>query len=106
MQRGIPNRLMLTDDRTKKLGNSRLPTPTQAIYMYRANGGHITEESNFGEDPLANDVDKYRIRENAFVQKFPSFEAIFHNLVNGNSIPFKNGLKYFIDITYRLSSSV
>lgn len=106
MQRRIPNHLMLTDDRTKKLGNSRIPTPTQAIYMYRANGGHITEESNFGEDPLASDVDKYRIRESAFVQRYPSFEAIFHNLVNGNSSPFKNGLKYFIDITYRLSSSV
>ena len=106
MVRGIPNRLMLTDNRTKPITSSSLPTPTQATQMYEANGGHLTEESPFREDPIVNDLIKCRIRDGAFLQKYPSFEPMFHNLVNGNNSLFKDGLNFFIDITFRLSSSV
>ena len=59
---------------------------------------------HFGEDPPENDVEKLRIRGSLFGNKYPTFDPIFHNLVNGNVELFQTGLELFIDITYRLSS--
>ena len=73
--------------------------------MYETYCGHITEESHFGQDPLVNDAEKCRIREMAFMERYPSFEHTFHNIVNGNDALFKEELLYFMDITYRLSAS-
>ena len=102
MPRGIPNQLMLADNRAKKLDPRILPTPAEAVRMYEEHGGHLTEEGHFGRDPLANDAEKCRIRETAFMDRYPS---AFHNIVNGNDTLFREELKYFIDITYRLSAS-
>ena len=105
MLRGVPNRLMLKDNRAKKVRNNVLPNSAQAIQMFEANGGHLTEDSSFGIDPLANDMEKFQIRETVFGTKYPSFDPVFHNLVNGNDALFQNALKFFVDITYRLSAS-
>ena len=102
MPRGITNQLMLADNRTKKLDPRVIPSPAEAVRMYEAHGGHITEESHFGKDPLANDAEKCRIREMAYMERYPSFEPAFHNIVNGNDALFMEELLYFIDTTYRL----
>lgn len=105
MPRGIPHQLMLADNRAKKLDPRILPSPAEAVHMYEVHGGHLTEEGHFGKDPLANDTEKCRIRETAFIDRYPSFEPAFHNIVNGNDALFREELKYFIDISYRLSAS-
>ena len=73
--------------------------------MYRQEGGRISDETCFGEDPLQADNAKILIRAEAFGQRYPSFETIFHELVNSSSTLFKGGLTFYIDITYRLSVS-
>lgn len=102
MPRGNTNQLMLADNRTKKLDPRVIPSPAEAVRMYEAHGGHITEESHFGKDPLANDAEKCTIREMAYMERYPSFEPAFHNIVNGNDALFREELLYFIDTTYRL----
>ena len=103
MPRGVPNQRMLVDNRAKKVDRRYLLTPADAVHLYQHNGGHLTEESNFGQDLLANDPQKCAIRDAAFASTYPSFEPMFYQTVNGNDRLFQEGLKYFLDITYRLA---
>lgn len=79
-------------------------SPTEAVDMYHQRGGHLTELTTFGVDPISDNV-KIDIRARAFQERFPSFEPIFHALVNGNDRLFREGLIFFRDTTYRLSCS-
>ena len=94
---------MLVDNRAKKIDRQHLLTPADAVHLYQQNGGHLTEESNDGQDSLANDPQKYAIRDAAFASRYPSFDPMFHQIVNGNDHLFQEGLRYFIDMTYRLA---
>jgi len=96
---------MTRDNRTRNIDIRNLPNPDQAVQMYRASGGHITDPESFGNDPIALDADKKRIREQAFSEKYSSFTHIFNELVNGDAQHFKEALLYYTDITRRLSAS-
>lgn len=82
-----------------------LPALDQATEAYRNNSGTLTDPAPYGCDPLEQDADKQRIRIQAFHDRFPSFEVIFHNLVNGHGTVFKQALLFYMDVTYRLSHS-
>lgn len=105
MQRGVPNVLMSQRNNARKLHGNFLPSSTQAVQMYTSSGGMLTEPSQFGTDPIAHSVQKKFIRQTSFSHKYPSFDHIFNEIVNGNSLPFKTALLCFIDITKRLSLS-
>ena len=68
-------------------------------------GGRISDETGFGEDPLQGDDAKTSIRAQAFDERYPSYDAIFHQLVNLNSLLFKSALLFYVDITYHLLRS-
>ena len=93
----IPNVRMSSNNRARKINPHLLPA---AVQFYEERGGRLREVSEFGRDPIANNTDKYRNRMQAFTEKYP---YIFSSLVNGNTVPFKNALKFYISITYRLS---
>ena len=106
MRSHIPIDVFRSNDRVTRLDLRYLPSTLQAVSMYECEtGGRISQETEFGNDPLRGDVSKCSIRSQAFFERHPSFDDIFHNLVNLNSIPFRNALLFYIDITYRLSSS-
>ena len=48
---------------------------------------------------MTNDSQKCAIRDAAFASRYPSFDPMFHQIVNGNDRLFQEGLKYFINIT-------
>ena len=60
--------------------------------MYHQEGGRILDESGFGEDPLQGDNAKTSVRAQAFNERYPSYDAIFHEVVNMNPTPFKNAI--------------
>ena len=97
--------LMGQENRARQITPSVIPPPEQAVQMYRDNVGRLTDPAPFGNDPLANNHEKKRIREASFRARYPSYEDIFHQLVNGIATPFKHTLVFYIDITKRLSSS-
>ena len=103
----IPNRIMASHlDRLPKLNQlSLLPDTMAAVAMYNQEGGNISDGAQFGYDPLDGDANKTSIRNQAFNGRYPSFEHIFHQLVNSNSTPFKEALKFYLDVTFRLSKS-
>ena len=96
---------MATANCVKQIVPSLLPDPSRAVQLYEQTGGRIREISNFGRDPIANDASKCDVRNQAFTEKCPSFGDIFSNLVNGNPLPFKSALKFYIDVTRRLASN-
>ena len=93
---------MNSDNRVRRIQPSLLPHMQEAIDLYTSNGGSLSDPKIFGEDPLASNSSKKQIRLAAFTAKY-SFDDIFHEVSNGNGTTFKSALKYFIDITYRLS---
>ncbi len=103
--RGVPNRLMTQDNRTKRIDARHLPSPSEALHLYQQNGGRIQEESSFGSDPIAGDSNKQQIRDTSYTQRNPPFDSVFSSLVNGDSAPFVRGLRDYISITHRLSSA-
>ncbi len=73
--------------------------------MYRDNIGRLTDPAPFGNDALADHNGKKQIRETSFSARFPSFDIVFHRLVNDDATLFKHALLFYIDVTRRLCSS-
>ena len=103
MSSHIPNEIMRQNNRITKLDIRHLPNVAQAVHLYELDGGHLSDETGFGNDPIADIPAKCSIRTQAFLDRYPSMDGIFHSLVNLNSGPFENCLLFFI--TYRLSRS-
>lgn len=71
-----------------------IPQPDQAVTDYRLNGGRITDPEQDIKDPLFNSSDKMDIRFQLFTKQYPSFEAIFHSVVNENVTVFVDALTF------------
>ena len=93
------------DNRTKKIPLYLLPQPQQASEAYRNMAGTLTDPAPFGMDPLEQDYSKKHLRMKAFCDRYPSFDTIFHELVNGSDDLFRQALLFFIEITKRMSLS-
>lgn len=101
MSRGVPNRLMEGNNRARAISSSQLPTADEAVQMYQTDGGRLSDPVLFGSDPLSGE--RVDMRDQAFQRRYTSFSRIFHTLVNGDSVLFKQALLFLIDITTRLS---
>ena len=51
MPRGIPDILMMRNNKAQKINMSLLPSPELAVQMYTNAGGNLTE--SFGNDPIS-----------------------------------------------------
>lgn len=74
--------------------------------MYETNGGRLTRESSFGEDPLRNDAFLVQERERLFRQRNPDLDSIHGRLANGDLMSFEIAILSFIDITKTLAVHV
>ena len=64
------NNVMYTDDRVARLDLRNLPSASQAVSSYQREGGRISEESEFGEDPLQGDHAKRSLEPKLSVNSF------------------------------------
>jgi len=94
---------MLKNNKARMIDPRVIPTSDQAVQLYEQNGGRLTEPVQFGRDPLECDAMKKTIREQAFQEKYPSLDLMFHQLVNGDTTLFQQALKFYISTTHRLS---
>ena len=104
IEKGVPNRLAAAKNRTSQVAQTSVPTPEEAVSQFEREGGNLTLFSPFGADPLADSPVLFRRRHAEFISRFPSFDHIFHSVVNGNNALFRDGLKYFLELTERYSS--
>ncbi len=94
---------MLRCNGTAKIAPGLVPSTEEAVRNYTTAGGRLTDLSLFGEDPLANDSECILQREVVFFRRYPSFDPIFHKIVNGDDTLFRDGLQFFIHITETMS---
>ena len=102
---GIPNQMARTS-RAARVNPVLVPTPDEAVADFHQTGGRLHMISEFGKDPLDGRRDLQQCRYDAFAERFPSLEPIYHQVVNNDSTLFKQSLLYFISITERLSSTI
>ena len=96
---------LIGKDYISKVDAALLPTPEEAAREYENAGGRLTIFNEFGIDPLHDHNHLIQQREYEFFSQF-CFDNIFHNLVNGKSEPFVEGLLLFISISDRLAQQV
>ena len=89
---------MNTNNQAARIAPQYVPLPEDAARQYREAGGHLTQFSVFGEDPLASDAIRVNQREEEFYHRYPTFDPIFSNTVNGYHSLFHEGLLYFIEL--------
>ena len=102
MARGTPNDRMTSNNRVTPVHIDVLPTSSSAMDLYRQSRGTITEDYDFGVDPLKHNQEKKALRQTAFCQRF-QFQTIFNTAVNGDEHLFFQGLLFYINLTHRLS---
>ena len=84
------------------MNSAVLPSAEDAFQHYTSLGGTLTEPHAFGSDPLEGNAHQQQIRHDVFFEKYNTFDPIFHAIVNGNDLLFREGLKFLIDTTQRL----
>ena len=103
--KGAPADRMRRNDQTSKIPLSTLPTPADAVSQFEQLGGSLTLFPQFGENPLCGKSEWMDLRNAEFTRKYPDFNNIFHQLVNGDDTLFVNGLQYYISISVRLGTT-
>ena len=101
----IPNR-RASDRRTSVFDPTLMSMPSEAVRLSHQAGGLLQLFSRFGADPLDGRGDLQQLREDAFAERFPCFELIYHQVVNDDCTRFEQSLLFFINLTERLSSTM
>lgn len=91
---------MEQNKQTVPVAANLLLSTTEDFNLYQQRGGTLTYWSEFGKDPLEGNAGLITLRSNLFQNDFPTFDILFHELVNGNPIPFRTAVTEFRDLTY------
>ena len=103
-RRGVPNRLQDEVYHTCRIHGSEVPDGDRAIQQYRQQGGHITDPTTFGNDPLSGDPSLLREREARWLQECGNVSDMFSQVVSGNPVPLENSIISYIRITNELAT--
>ena len=94
---GIPNQCAQTS-RAARFNPVLAPTHNEAVSDFQQTGGRLHLISEFGRDPLDGRRDLQQFRQDTFTDHFPSFDTIYHQVVNIMTAFFSNSL-YYISLT-------
>ena len=96
---GVPNRLAEEHRNTTRVRDGVIPSVDAAVAMYETSGGHLSQDSSFGVDPLSQypREQSYRIRD--FRIRYSSFEVLYCNVVSGSGEEYKRAIIYFQYLT-------
>lgn len=83
-----------------------LPERDDAVQHFESFGGHLTQFSPFGHDPLEDRADLVDQRETEFYGRYPDFGPFFYTVVNSDYLLFCQGLMALIDISKRLETQL
>ena len=92
--------------RTQHFDEGIIPTTSEAVIMYEANGGVLTTDSTFGFDPLLRRFYLYESRKALFDRNSVEASIIFSNTVNGDSRLLQQTLLLYYDLTQQLIENI
>ena len=89
----------MSNSRAVKLPSDTIPDVQTVITYYEQNGGTITRDSHFGQDPLAGNI---HLTTERIQQQFPDLSPVFHTNCNNDCNMYKSCLKLYIRLTEEL----
>ncbi|XP_078384557.1 uncharacterized protein LOC144666976 [Oculina patagonica] len=98
---GTPVHLRNGNFQGQRVLANQIPTSMEAVTAYENLGGTLTVFPTFGIDPLAENAELQATREQRFSNE-TNEEAIFGELVNGNSTSFEQAIQRYANITIQL----
>lgn len=93
----------MENDQTVAVPPQSIKEPIEVLKDYENTGGSITVFSPFGNDPLSGRPNLISRRDEVFYEHYPTFDPIFHTVVNGDFTLFREGLLLLIAVTSRLA---
>ena len=100
---GIPNVLASSVRNIVSLQRHNVPNTDQAIELFTNDGGHLTPEHMFGQDPLDGFALLQQLRLRNFQSRHPSVDDIFQNILHSDGAMFVQSIQSFIELTNRLA---
>jgi len=97
---------MLRNNQAVQVDCRVLPDVETAVQEFESSGGQLTYFSGFGEDPLCSNPALVTLREVEFHRKFPDMAEFFHTVVNGDYLPFREGILSLISISEHLCNQL
>uniref|UniRef100_A0A914WD87 Integrase catalytic domain-containing protein n=1 Tax=Plectus sambesii TaxID=2011161 RepID=A0A914WD87_9BILA len=104
--KGIPSQY-IASKKNYHLPAGALPSADAAVALYQGEGGQLTEEWQYGVDPLNDQLEKQREREAKFMSalndSIGGIEGLANHTVNHNYQPIQDAVLLFIEIGVSLS---
>ena len=79
---------MTKNNQTVTIDPLLVPDSQLALQQFQSHGGHITEFSSFGHDPLEGNLELFRQRESKFLERYSDFGPFFIRLSMGTIVFF------------------
>ena len=103
---GTPEECFLRGSRASSVSHLHMPTTEELVYMYQQRGGQITSSGKFGWDPLSDDEQLVREREQRMEVHCPTYEDCFNGAVRGDHAPLQQTILGCIRITLDIVNSL
>lgn len=97
---------MLSSNHAVQVDPHLVHDASSAVQLFESYGGHLTQFSPFGEDPLANNTNFIHRRETTFMSRYPTFDQFFHSVVNSDHSLFRQGLLFLISLSKQLEAEL
>ena len=102
----VPIENMNSTIRIQHIDEGIIPTVSEAVIMYEANGGVLTRDPTFGFDPLLRRYDLIESRKALFDRNSVEASIIFSNTVHGDSQLLQQTLLIYYDLTQQLIENI
>ena len=96
--------LARANNQVTPISRQNIPSLDQAISAHENNGGHLTPESCYGQDPIIDLPGLQLLRERDFLYEYPNMDAVFQNVLHDNGTIFRQAILFFIELTNRYST--
>ena len=96
-------------NRVQQIGSvpsTQVPTVCEAVVLHEAAGGHLTRESTYGHDPIAENPQLQQLRKRDFFAAYPSMERIFFDVLHNRGIMLKEAILTFRSLTQCFSEVI
>ena len=101
-RRGLPFTIQERTNDLPHISETDLPLAREAKSLYEQTyNGQLTDEPQFGVDPLSGDDALIQQRSDLFQKNF-DMAKIFGKVTNGQSLKFKQAILYYITTTNKL----
>ena len=100
---GVPNALAQMTCQLNPLHPLQVPTVCEAVALHEATHGPLTRQSTYGVDPIHASSHLQVLRERDFQSAYPSYEAIFADILHNNGNMFREAILLFISLSLRFS---